>query len=412
MADLEKNVPALVPGEVFRPASVPQPVVDEATQRLRQEALPSVVRILNPSDRSSGTGFYLDAKGLLATDAHVVLNSTELFARRADGKDQKVEIVDLDDTRDVALVRTLNPTEAKAIPVGDSASLKPGEKLCGVGHPLSVEEKYAIPASFRQRVTALDALKPAIPAQVHEQLGSVFNAGNGPVKLRTFFTRPLLETDGHVEKGASGGPLLNGEGKVVGLVEMHHNNKIAYFNPIEAVTQLRDGERKFKVVYEDQAEPWAEAKREQWKSQPLGTVAVDALRGIGATARDMQSIKEANPWASFGSIVNGQKPNPDDLRSGLNAGLYLEKDYTAFATRADGIDRVKYGLQAAGDLAGAVGATTISALHDRRHGMPLLAAGAAIRYGAGFIRNRHVLTSLKGTDDGMPPNHFLALPEK
>jgi hypothetical protein len=121
----------------------------------------------------------------------------------------------------------------------------------------------------------------------------------------------------------------------------------------------------------------------------------------------MQSIKEPNPWSGFMSVLGGQKPNPDDMLSGLNSALYLQKDYSAFTTRADAIDRFKFGLQSIGDLAGTAGATTISGLGDRLHGTPLLVAGAAIRYGAGFIRNRHVLTSLKASDDGMPPNHFI-----
>lgn len=407
MGAIDKNVPALVPGENFALPDAPQPAVDAAAQKMREDALPSVVRILNPNDKSSGTAFFLDSSGTLATDAHVVLNSSELFARRSDGKHVKVEIVDLDDTRDVALLKTVGNANARPIALGSSDELKPGEKLVGLGHPLSSNENYVIPATYRRQSNVLEAGTGAISATAKEKLTQYLNSDAAPAKLKTFFRRPLLETDAHTEHGTSGGPLLNANREAVGLVEMHTNNRIAYFNRIEAIKELRDGARRFTPLYKDEGEPWAEARREQWKTQSAVDVGRDILRSVYQTAVELQSFKESDPWSGLASVLNGTKPDPDDLISGTRSSIYLRHDLEALQTRADTVDRIKYGLQSAGDLAAVAGSIKSNGLGKQLDGTALLAAGAAMRFGAGFIRSRHVLKSLTATDDGMPPNHFL-----
>jgi serine protease Do len=135
----------------------------------------------------SGSGFVLRADGLIVTNEHVVAGSTRLTVTLADGRRVEGAVVGRDAVTDLALVRV----EAGALPVlplADPASLRVGQFVVALGSPLGLEQTvtWGILSALNRRLT------------VNARVG-------------------YLQTDAPINPGNSGGPLLNLDGRVIGV---------------------------------------------------------------------------------------------------------------------------------------------------------------------------------------------------
>jgi S1-C subfamily serine protease len=154
--------------------------------------LESVVSVLPdwPADkplpeRPEGSGVAVMAGGYIATNGHVLGAATTLRVRLADGRILAAEIVGVDRLTDIALIKA--PVE---LPLRETAPPPLGATVCVVGNPFGLGLSVSC----------------GVVSAVH-RTGTGFN----PIE-------DFIQTDATVNPGASGGALLDADGRLVGLV--------------------------------------------------------------------------------------------------------------------------------------------------------------------------------------------------
>jgi len=153
---------------------------------------PSVVQVRR-GDRGAGTGVIWHEDGSIITNHHVVANAgTNLQVELQDGRVLNAYVVDSDPTLDVAMLK-VTADNLKAAPVGDSAKLRVGELVFAIGNPWG--QRGIVTAGI---VSVLSKVK-------------VRNSNR---------TKEYIASDVRLAPGNSGGPLLNAQGKVVGINAM------------------------------------------------------------------------------------------------------------------------------------------------------------------------------------------------
>jgi len=142
---------------------------------------------------ATGSGFVLDRKGEIITNAHVVDGADEVQVRFDEDADPiDARLVGADPSTDVALLR-VDPGDADLtpIPLGDSDKVGVGEPTIAIGNPFG----------FQRSVTT------GIVSAVEREI----EAPNG------FSIPEVIQTDAAINPGNSGGPLMNGRGRVIGI---------------------------------------------------------------------------------------------------------------------------------------------------------------------------------------------------
>ena len=161
--------------------------------------------------RSQGSGFVIDASGLVVTNAHVVDGATGIQLRLADGRRFKATVVGRDNRVDLALLKMDGATNLTVLPLGDSNRLRVGEFVLALGHPFGLEHTVSFGIVSRK----------GAPVNVAAQ-GFDF-----------------IQTDAAINPGNSGGPLVNVAGEVIGVNSMAlRNGSIGFAIPASLVQML------------------------------------------------------------------------------------------------------------------------------------------------------------------------------
>ena len=140
--------------------------------------------------RAAGSGVLVDPRGYILTNNHVVENAIEIEVRLSDDRKFKAALVGRDGRTDLAVLKIENP--AGPLPVadlGDSDRLRVGQWAIAIGNPFGLD----------RTVTA----------------GIISATGRTHVGLATY--EAFIQTDASINPGNSGGPLLNLDGRVVGI---------------------------------------------------------------------------------------------------------------------------------------------------------------------------------------------------
>ncbi|WP_336922998.1 S1C family serine protease [Aquipuribacter sp. SD81] len=186
-------------------AGAAEPLADPAAvSEVAARVLPSVVsiRVANGSGEGTGSGFVIDAEGLILTNNHVIAAggdqpADDIVVELADGSQAEAEVVGAEASYDVAVIR-IDPADAGrelvALPFGDSDGVLVGEQVVAVGAPLG-----------------LDA---TVTTGIVSALNRPVSAGGGT--QQTAFIN-AIQTDAAINPGNSGGPLVNLRGEVVGV---------------------------------------------------------------------------------------------------------------------------------------------------------------------------------------------------
>ncbi len=144
-----------------------------------------------PKAMSLGTGFIIDASGLILTNNHVVADADEIKISFTESKEEKpsdAEVVGRDPDIDVALIRVKNKRAMVPVVLGDSDALEVGEFVMAVGNPFG--QGHSVTHGI---ISAKGRLAPD------------FQLAN------------YIQTDTPINPGNSGGPLVNLKGEVVAI---------------------------------------------------------------------------------------------------------------------------------------------------------------------------------------------------
>ena len=195
--------------------------VPEFFRRFFEQQAPGQPMPIPRGGMSQGTGFIISPDGYVLTNHHVVAGADDIVVRLSDRNELAAELVGSDPLSDVALLK-VKGSGLPVLKIGDSRSLKPGQWVLAIGSPFG----------FDHSVTA----------------GIVSGVGRRSLDPSQQYV-PFIQTDVAINRGNSGGPLLNVRGEVVGINSQIFSNSGGYMGvsfaiPIEvamnAVRQLRD----------------------------------------------------------------------------------------------------------------------------------------------------------------------------
>ena len=195
--------------------------VPEFFRRFFEQQAPGQPMPIPRGGMSQGTGFIISPDGYVLTNHHVVAGADDIVVRLSDRNELAAELVGSDPLSDVALLK-VKGSGLPVLKIGDSRSLKPGQWVLAIGSPFG----------FDHSVTA----------------GIVSGVGRRSLDPSQQYV-PFIQTDVAINRGKSGGPLLNVRGEVVGINSQIFSNSGGYMGvsfaiPIEvamnAVRQLRD----------------------------------------------------------------------------------------------------------------------------------------------------------------------------
>ena len=143
--------------------------------------------------QSLGSGVIFDREGHVLTNEHVIEKATRVRVAIADGREFDAEVVGADANNDLAVLRIVMEKKETLpfTPPGTSADLMVGEPVIAIGNP------FGLSSSVTTGVIS------AINRSVNAQGSTPFHG--------------LLQTDALINPGNSGGPLLNAEGRLIGI---------------------------------------------------------------------------------------------------------------------------------------------------------------------------------------------------
>ncbi|MDR0759783.1 MAG: trypsin-like peptidase domain-containing protein [Treponema sp.] len=149
-----------------------------------------------PQEGGSGSGSIIDTRGYVLTNNHVIENAYKVFINMADGTQLEGSVVGTDPENDLAVLK-FNPSanmQLRTVPFGSSDELKVGQKVLAIGNPFALERTLTV--------------------------GIVSGLGRPIQTSRNTIIRDMIQTDASINPGNSGGPLLDAQGRMIGINTM------------------------------------------------------------------------------------------------------------------------------------------------------------------------------------------------
>jgi S1-C subfamily serine protease len=153
-------------------------------------------KVQDPRTRKSvdqagaGSGFVISSDGFIITNSHVVENSDRITAGFTDGLELDASVAGYDPSTDIAVIKVYGG-DLKPLQFADSDLLEPGQIAVAIGNPMGLQH--------------------TVTAGVVSAVGRTLRATNGRL------IDDIIQTDAAMNPGNSGGPLVNSEGKVIGV---------------------------------------------------------------------------------------------------------------------------------------------------------------------------------------------------
>ncbi|MBN2281190.1 MAG: trypsin-like peptidase domain-containing protein [Candidatus Marinimicrobia bacterium] len=147
--------------------------------------------------KNIGSGVIISADGYIVTNAHVVANATEITVTLQDGNNYSARLAGVDDVADVALIKIDDIQDFSFAKLGDSDDIIIGEWCIALGNPFGLFDVNKKPTATVGIISGTNLDFGA------RQDGTVY--------------QDMIQTDAAINHGNSGGPLINAEGKVIGI---------------------------------------------------------------------------------------------------------------------------------------------------------------------------------------------------
>jgi S1-C subfamily serine protease len=268
---------------------------------------------------SLGSGFLINEAGFILTNAHVVLNATDIRVVRSGSPDEyPAKIIGIDLLSDTALIRIEPQPDMTILPLGSSTALEVGEMVVAVGNPFGLNHTVTSGlVSAKQRIV-----------------------GEGAELV------DYLQTDSAINPGSSGGPLLNLYGEVVGIntAIVSDAQNIGFAIPIDTVKRVMPlliAGRSERGWFGASARPLEPGEAKQLGESNPNAVVIDkvvpdgpaAIAGVidGDLVRRVEGIEVPN-FVAFRRELIGMLPGQKVSMTLSRAGAPIEIEST-LATR-------------------------------------------------------------------------------
>lgn len=146
-----------------------------------------------PQEGGSGSGSIIDKEGYVVTNVHVIKNAYRIYISLSDGTQYEGTVVGTDIASDIAVLKFDPPkgVELKTIAFSDSDNLRVGQKVIAIGNPFGLER--------------------TMTTGIISGLGRPIQSSNETI------IRDMIQTDTAINPGNSGGPLLDTQGRMIGI---------------------------------------------------------------------------------------------------------------------------------------------------------------------------------------------------
>lgn len=168
---------------LWSPEEAPEGPFDSLPRGPRRLPIP------RDSGETQGSGFIVRADGYIYTNCHVIQGAEKIKVRLKDGRTFDAQVVGVPDEKtDVAVIK-INARDLPTVELGDSDAIRPGEWTIAIGAPFNLD--YSVTVGV-------------LSGKVRDHLG-------------TAMYEEYLQTQATINPGNSGGPLLDIEGRVIGI---------------------------------------------------------------------------------------------------------------------------------------------------------------------------------------------------
>ncbi len=262
---------------------------------------------------SQGTGFVTSSDGYIITNHHVIDGASKVLVRFSDRREMEARVVGSDALSDIAVLK-VEATGLPAVRIGDARSLRPGQWVVAIGSPFGFD--YSVTAGIVSGINR----RSMDPGQQYV---------------------PFIQTDVAINRGNSGGPLLNVRGEVVGVNSQIFSNTggfigVSFAIPVDiamnTARQLREtGEVRRGILGVQIGQVTRERAQELGLTRPVGAFVSSINNG---SAADRAGIRPGDVITAF----NGREIlNASDLPP--QVGLLAPGSRATVTVRRDGGNR-------------------------------------------------------------------------
>jgi len=224
LASTERSIPAsaaLTPSTPNPPMPSGSGVFDQIAAEVSgvyEQAAPTVVRLraTDGAEQLAGTGFFIDGQGTILT-AYAVVGQADSVSVEVNGRTFSAKVVGRDPRSGVAVLK-IHATQTPHLAFGEGMRLRPASAVVSVAFPydLKAEPTFGFVAGFDVKY------------------------------LTRFFATTHLRANLPIKPGQIGGPLLDSQGKVVGVLMLEiDEGKACYALPIEAAAKVASDIQKY-----------------------------------------------------------------------------------------------------------------------------------------------------------------------
>lgn len=279
--------------EAESPSLPAQQDVSELTERVKESLVVVTFSGRDGKQEGLGSGFIIDANGLIATNMHVIGEARPIQVRLQDGRKFDVQSIHASDRHLDLAVLKIDAADLPALPLGDSDAVKQGAPAIALGNP----------RGFRFSV-----------------VGGVISG------IREIDEKPLMQLGMLIEQGNSGGPVIDYNGNVQGIVALKSlaEKNVAFAVPINQLKPLLENPNpismnRWLTIGVLDEEEWSTLFGSTW-NQRAGRILVKG-RGQGFGGRSIALSKQEVPQPPYEVEVAVRM----DDEAGA-AGLVFESD--------------------------------------------------------------------------------------
>jgi len=228
----------------------------------------------DPDDSGIGSGVIIASDGHILTNEHVIAKADRILVALSNGKKYRARVVGKDPRSDLAVIK-INATGLKAVEAADSGHLKIGQWAIALGNPFGI----ARDAKPTVTVGVISGLHRDIPRRKSEEK----------------YYGDLIQTDAAINPGNSGGPLVDIDGKLIGINVLIYSTTGGYQGigfAIPANYALKVAKSLLKTGKVEYG----------WLGVKIGDIAEEDIQGGGLRGTRVTRVFEHTP-AAVGGLV-------------------------------------------------------------------------------------------------------------